>query len=245
MPKVSKEIWEVSGIQLPVFIYREKRYNNRISITRKGVNLRVPYVGARILKDSYRKWAYAWLEKQVQERPDLIARFSPKNYQTGYEIETPYKTYTLELNRSERSTSRGKLNGHILSLDLNQNLSDPEVAKAVRTLCSRLIGKDQLPRVKKRIEEINEQCFQQEINAVRIKNNSSNWGSCSNSGNINISTKTLLAPYTIQDYIFVHELAHRIEMNHSDRYWAVVERAMPGYQKCEDWIKKNGHLCEI
>ena len=130
-------------------------------------------------------------------------------------------------------------------LQLNNQLTDPDTTKAIRTLCSRVIGKDQLARVSERIHEINDKCFGQKIKDIRIKNNSSNWGSCSNSGNINISSKTLLAPYSIQDYIFVHELAHRLEMNHSDRYWSIVEKVMPDYMKCEKWIRNNGHLCEI
>lgn len=245
MAKATREIWEVEGIKIPVTIIRERRLNNRISITKKGVNLRVPWTGARFMKSSYESWARNWLKDQLSERPDLASRFTTRHYVTGYIINTPYKNYVLDIQKSRRATSAGKLINETLSLDLNDQLVEWKVADTIRSLISRLIGRDQLPRVKARIHEFNNQFFHQEIKDIRIKNNSSNWGSCSTNGNINISSKTLLAPFIVQDYIFVHELAHRLEMNHSPRYWALVANVMPSYKKHEKWIKKNGHLCEI
>ncbi len=245
MAKAVKEYWQIEGIELPVYIYREKRPDNRISITRKGVNLRVPRLGAGILMDTNRKWAKNWLQHQIRRKPEVVAHFSTSKYISGYEIPTPFRKYVLELTRTQRSTSRGNLANGVISIHLNSQLSEPDSAETIRTLISRVIAKDQLDRVSERIHQINDQCFQQEITGIRIKNNSSNWGSCSQSGNINISTRTLLTPFAIQDYIFIHELAHRIEMNHSRRYWKIVEQALPSYKKHERWIKQHGHKYTI
>lgn len=245
MAKATQEIWNIDGLKIPVFIYREKRFNNRISITKKGVNLRIPKFGANLISGSYRSWAEKWLIQQLERRPDIVARFKSSQYVTGYEIVTPYKTYTLDISRSERSTSTAKLKGAIIVVNLNQTLSEFESAKTIRALISRVIGKDQIDRVTDRILAINDHYFKQEIKGVKIKNNSSNWGSCSTSGNINISSRTLLAPFEVQDYIFVHELSHRLEMNHSPKYWSIVKKVMPSYEHHEKWIKENGHLCEI
>ncbi len=245
MAKALKEIWNVDGIEIPVYIYKERRYNNRISITQKGVNIRIPKMGAKIMDQSYRSWAMQWLKKQVLERPDIIQRFKVTDYVNGHIVHTPFKDYVLEIMSSKRSTSAGKLIGNVMHLNMNDTLPEGISAKTIRTLMSRLIAKDQLPRVTKRIMDINNHYFKQPIKGVKIKNNSSNWGSCSSTGNINISTKTLLAPADVQDYIFVHELSHRIEMNHSPEYWAIVAKVMPSYKKHERWIKENGHLCEL
>ncbi len=245
MAQALKEIWNIDGVEMPVFIYKERRYNNRISITQKGVNLRVPKMGAKILNSSYREWATKWLKKQIVERPELIERFKTTKYVNGHVVKTPFKDYVLQITKSERATSTGKLKGHIMSLNLNQDLPEAIAAKTIRTLMSRLIAKDQLKRVSDRIHAINNHYFKQEIKSVKIKNNSSNWGSCSTSGNINISTKTLLAPADVQDYIFVHELSHRLEMNHSPKYWSIVRQVMPSYELHEKWIKEHGHACEL
>ena len=59
------------------------------------------------------------------------------------------------------------------------------------------------------------------------------WGSCSAQGNLNFHWKLVLMPPEILDYVVVHELAHRKEMNHSQRFWAEVERILPDYKARE------------
>ena len=245
MAKVSQEIWEIAGKRIPVFIHAERRSNNRISITKRGVNIRIPAFGAKVMRKSYEAWARDWLHHQLTSRPDIAKRFEARKYRTGHQISTPYRDYLLEIEATNRKTSSANLAGDSIRISLNDQLNEWSAAKTIRTLAARIIGQDQRPRVEERIFELNDQFFQKEIKQVRMKNNSSNWGSCSNSGNINISIKTLLAPYVVQDYIFIHELAHRLEMNHSARYWAIVGNVMPSYKIHERWIKENGHLCEI
>ncbi|MDV7393186.1 M48 family metallopeptidase, partial [Arthrospira platensis SPKY1] len=77
------------------------------------------------------------------------------------------------------------------------------------------------------------------------KYNSSNWGSCSSGRNINLSTRLLFAPPAVQDYVIIHELAHLVELNHSDRFWKLVSEIMPDYEEKEKWLKEYGHLCEF
>lgn len=50
----------------------------------------------------------------------------------------------------------------------------------------------------------------------------------------------MLAPPEIIDYVVVHELCHRLEMNHSPAFWAEVERVLPDYKKYRKWLKKEG-----
>jgi len=66
---------------------------------------------------------------------------------------------------------------------------------------------------------------------VKITGARARWGSCSSKGSLSFSWRVMLADDEAIDYVVVHELAHLREMNHSPRFWAVVEAAMPDYRE--------------
>ena len=75
---------------------------------------------------------------------------------------------------------------------------------------------------------------------VTIRNQRTRWGSCSSKGNLNFNCLLMLAPEEVQDYVVVHELCHRLEMNHSPRFWKEVERVLPDYRTAKQWLKEHG-----
>lgn len=75
---------------------------------------------------------------------------------------------------------------------------------------------------------------------IAIRHQKTRWGSCSAKGNLNFNCLLALAPSDVLDYVVVHELCHRIEMNHSDSFWALVENVLPDYRTQEKWLKENG-----
>lgn len=75
---------------------------------------------------------------------------------------------------------------------------------------------------------------------ITIRNQRSRWGSCSSRGNLNFNCLLMLTPPEIIDYVVVHELCHRREMNHSPLFWREVERILPDYKARRKWLKENG-----
>ena len=75
---------------------------------------------------------------------------------------------------------------------------------------------------------------------ITIRSQRTRWGSCSSRGNLNFNCLLMLAPEKVVDYVVVHELCHRKEMNHSPRFWAEVERILPDYRQSKRWLKENG-----
>jgi len=77
-------------------------------------------------------------------------------------------------------------------------------------------------------------------NAVGIKEYKSRWGSCSVEGNIDYNWLIIMAPNRIVDYVVAHELCHLIHHDHSPHFWRQLERVMPNYSECKEWLKENG-----
>ena len=76
--------------------------------------------------------------------------------------------------------------------------------------------------------------------AVTIRSQKTKWGSCSAKGNLNFNCLLMLTPPEIIDSVVVHELCHRKEMNHSERFYRELFRVFPAYSECRNWLKENG-----
>ena len=78
------------------------------------------------------------------------------------------------------------------------------------------------------------------IGRVTVRCQRTLWGSCSASWNLSFNCLLMLTPPEALDYVVVHELCHRKEMNHSKRFWREVERVMPDWRTWRAWLKKEG-----
>lgn len=239
---VENTSWVINDVSIPVEVHRERRQNVRVSFGKNNLILRIPAVisapdeaiAVTQLKEA--------ITKQVEKKPELLARFFQKIYQDGDKLQVGKKTYYVHIELEARQSHSGKLgkNG-VINLRLAERDTEGGLQKAIPTLLSRIIAQDFYPDFSRRVLELNHQFFKQNIKSINFKYNHSNWGSCSASGNLNFSSRLLFAPDDVQDYVIIHELAHLIELNHSNRFWKLVSDAMPDFEKKEKWLKKYGH----
>ncbi|MCC7374111.1 MAG: M48 family metallopeptidase [Verrucomicrobiales bacterium] len=78
------------------------------------------------------------------------------------------------------------------------------------------------------------------IRRVSVRNQRTRWGSCSRKGTISLNWRLVQAPLMVRDYLIVHELAHVREMNHSRRFWSLVQEWFPAWASAEEWLRRHG-----
>ena len=230
------------GIHLPLLIIEEPRTDTRVSIGKTSAYLRLPYTAPREVKHEKLIWAKKWLLETLQEKPDLAQRWKNKEYRSGQTIRTAFKNYILHLSINKgKSTGTAYVEGNNLILSLPK-LEEEEyyTRDFITTLISRGISYDIHDEFSARVEAYNKKHFKEEVNDIKLKYTHSRWGSCASNGNLNFSTKIILAPEHIMDHIIIHELSHLKEMNHGPRFWKWVEKADPDFEKHELWLRKYG-----
>jgi predicted metal-dependent hydrolase len=75
---------------------------------------------------------------------------------------------------------------------------------------------------------------------IEVRDQRARWGSCSTRGTLSFNWRLVLAPFTVLDYVVVHELCHLREPNHSARFWRLVESRRPEWRAERDWLREHG-----
>jgi predicted metal-dependent hydrolase len=76
--------------------------------------------------------------------------------------------------------------------------------------------------------------------AIRFRDTSSRWGSCTADGVLSFSWRIMMAPTPVINYLVAHEVAHLKEMNHGPNFWKLCEELCPDTERCKAWLKRNG-----
>lgn len=183
-----------------------------------------------------------WAKVEFDKDPDLLNRFRTIIYENEEFIQIYGQEFQILIFEEDRETVSGKIvDGKYVTFKVPKDFDKIAIHDAIAGLLSRIFSKYFHKAIWERVKYYNDTYFQETIKALRLKNNQSNWGSCSSERNINLSSRLLFAPREVLDYVIVHELAHLKEMNHSPKYWRIVKKVMPGYMAQERWLKKYGH----
>ncbi len=234
---------KVNGIDFPVNIFMEKRRNSRASIGKNCAYIRIPLSMQREEISKEILAMKSWIIKTLEKKPELLSQDSGREYKDSEKIKIMNEEYTVRISYHEKKNSSARLIENTIFLNIPKKIPESMQRKKISLLVSRLAADKNYDFIKGMINDLNKKHFNGKINNISLKNHRSKWGSCSSKGNINISTKLLLAPEDVISYVCMHELAHLKEKNHSKSFWGLVENAMPDYKEKKKWLKDNGHKC--
>lgn len=111
----------------------------------------------------------------------------------------------------------------------------PHVARRVRDFLDREVRKDLRAAIDRYTASLG-----QGPRRITVRDTRSRWGSCTAGGDLNFSWRLILAPPVVLDYLVAHEMAHLREMNHSSRFWALLNGLCPHVEEAERWLKRHG-----
>lgn len=234
------------GTSVPVKVKMEWRKTVRYSIAKKSINLLIPKFYTKIQIIGELEKLKNWCGLQFQNDPSLLERFKSVAYQHRGIFNIYEQDFRLDISRENRKTCTahvGKNKEVYIKCpdDIDRDTQNRLIGMVLSRVFANYFQKD----IEHRVIYYNQKYFQEDIESIRIKNNQSNWGSCSTKRNINLSSRLLFAPKDVLDYVIIHELAHLKEMNHSSRFWKIVETVMPNYQEKEDWLSDFGNTLKF
>ncbi|MBF4693795.1 M48 family metallopeptidase [Fusibacter ferrireducens] len=173
-----------------------------------------------------------WIDRKVEWMKTNALLWPPLNFEIGSTVPIWYEDYRITISDSVNSYL-DQVHKRIMIRSTVAHEAEAikqEIIKLLRVFLKNYL----IVRVKMWSDEM-----QLNPNEIRIKLMRSRWGSCSSKGNLNFSLNLVLLPKEIVDYIIVHELAHLKELNHSKRFWEVVERYYPLYAERKKWLNIN------
>lgn len=139
-----------------------------------------------------------------------------------------FSTFSFFLSLEQSNTLQNyyyRLSDGILSITCPQNIifESDKNQKYIRTIIEKTLrseAKRILPKKVAHFAEIHNFTF----NEVKINKSATRWGSCSSKKNINLSYTCMLLPEHLADFVILHELCHTVEMNHGERFWALLDK---------------------
>ncbi len=241
---IQKTQIRINDIIYTVTTHIERRSSVRVSITKTGINIRIPRHLSSFQRESEGKRFLDWAVEKIKSKPTIVPKIPI--YQNNHLIRTHSKIYKLQIEHRDSIKNFSKISGSYIILKISNSHDEQTKQKYISKQLQKLLAKNHLEELKSRVHRLNTVHVNKPINKISYKYTISRWGICnSTKKEINISTRLLLAPIEILEYVIIHELCHLIEPNHSKRFWNIVKSIDPQYKQKKKWINANGSNLNI
>lgn len=212
---------------VPYVVVRSRRRTIAIHLTREGsVEVRAPTYASRAEIDAMLRRHASWIWRELAAR---ATKPPPCTFADGDSM--PFLGERLTLRLRAGLPRRAERMGQELVVTLPPPLPNPEAARKLVYEWFEAQGRALFPE---RIARCREQAERAglalpPVRSVTVRAMGSRWGSCSSTGHITLNSMLLQASSECVDYVVMHELCHLLEQNHSRRFYALLDRTLPGW----------------
>lgn len=176
-----------------------------------------------------------WIEKNQQQFKNMRETFPDKRFEEGEVFSMLGKSRVLKFIQSPDRKLRGWIQGEqiILSRPVSP-VSEKQLQKTLRDLYKKI----SIAYLEQRVQVLSQrmQCLPSNLSFGEAK---SRWGSCQATGEVRLNWKLIVFEPRIIDYVVIHELAHLKHLDHSVRFWKVVETHEPQYRSLRKKLKES------
>ena len=227
------------GFAYPLTVMRSKRKKSiGFSIKHNAITLRVPFASTAETIQQAVSSKQQWLTtkiKELQQHPPP----QPRPYEHGDSLPYLGETFTLALHDStEKIPQAVHVDRQQLHLQLPPQLLQQ---RRQRQMAIHHWYQQQASDYLRQRTHHYANIIAVKPQKLRIKNYRSRWGSCSSQAVISYDWRLVMMPVAVIDYVVIHELCHLIELNHSPRFWQLVQRYCPAYKQQQQWLRANEH----
>ena len=222
----------LAGRTITYRLIRARRRSIGMGVDLDGLTVRAPrWVAVRDIEQALTERG-AWIVRSLDEWQKRRRDVMPREWKSGAPILYRGRELSLEVFPARRSRIAPDLFN--LTVLHPRAQDESEVAQLVGSWLRDEAWTLVAPRA-----AVYAQKLDREAPVLRLSNARSEWGSCNARGEIRLNWRLVQLPPALAEYVVAHEVAHLIELNHSPRFWALVEELMPGHvalrRELEDW----------
>lgn len=176
-----------------------------------------------------------WIVQKLFELKDVEYRRREKEYVNGESFMYLGRNYSLQL-IMDLSVKMPTVKLYRGKFYINTNTKDEN---QLRQAMEQWYRRKTLEKVLEKVEYY-EPYFKVKPNSIKVKEQKKRWGSCNSNKDLMFNWRCSMAPSNVLDYIVVHEMCHMVHLNHSKKFWDLVERIIPDYRERRKWLRNYG-----
>ena len=220
-------------------LIRSKRRRKTISLLIKEdgrIAIYVPYHTPKGEIEKFIKEKQSWIVEKISEKERSIKE-TRKAFIPGEKFLYLGESYPLEIGDIHHK-------GLPLKLSFGKFILDKDYLERARDHFIHWYQREAQEKLEPRVRYFSNR-LQLFPKGLKITSAKHRWGSCSRDNRLSFSWRIIMAPWSVIDYVVIHELVHIKEKNHSKRFWDFLEVILPDFRKHRFWLRKNGYRLSL